>query len=192
VGAAAAFDALVADYMRVLGPDHPDTLATRNNLAYWRGQAGDAAVAAAAFEALMADYMRVLGPDHPDTLDARADLAYWRGQAGDAAVAAAAFDALVADYMRVLGPDHPRTLTTRHNLAHFEQRAKLDVLTPQEKAVLEHAAAGHTNLSIARALSISEDTVARYLRSVWAKLGLDRPADLQVASRDESTPTRSA
>jgi hypothetical protein len=25
----------------VLGPDHPDTLLTRNNLAKWRGEAGD-------------------------------------------------------------------------------------------------------------------------------------------------------
>jgi hypothetical protein len=25
---------------RLLGPEHPDTLATRDNLAYWTGQAG--------------------------------------------------------------------------------------------------------------------------------------------------------
>jgi hypothetical protein len=54
--------------MRVLGPDHPDTLTTRNNLAYWRGEAGDASGAAAATEQLLADSLRVLGPDHPHTL----------------------------------------------------------------------------------------------------------------------------
>lgn len=31
---------LLADRTRVLGPDAPDTLATRNNLAYWLGDAG--------------------------------------------------------------------------------------------------------------------------------------------------------
>ena len=39
---------LLADYLRVLGPDHPDTLTARSNLANWRGEAGDAAGAAAA------------------------------------------------------------------------------------------------------------------------------------------------
>ena len=67
----------------MLGPDHPDTLTTRSNLAYWRGEAGDPAGAATAFEQLLADYQRVLGADHPDTLTTRGHLMYWRGVAGD-------------------------------------------------------------------------------------------------------------
>ncbi|WP_322751715.1 MULTISPECIES: helix-turn-helix transcriptional regulator, partial [unclassified Frankia] len=90
-----------------LGPDHPDTLNTRNNLAYLRGKAGDPGGAAAATEALLADYLRVLGDDHPDTLNTRHNLARWRGQAGDPGGAAAAYEALLADRLRVLGPDHP-------------------------------------------------------------------------------------
>ncbi|MFC5645609.1 tetratricopeptide repeat protein, partial [Kitasatospora cinereorecta] len=50
-----------------LGPDHPDTLTARSNLAWWRGEAGDAAGAAAAYDQLLPDLERVLGPDHPDT-----------------------------------------------------------------------------------------------------------------------------
>ncbi|HSV66346.1 MAG TPA: tetratricopeptide repeat protein, partial [Mycobacteriales bacterium] len=102
---------------------HFTTLATRHNLAYWRGEAGDAAGAAAAFEVLLADDLRVLGPDHPDTLATRHDLAWWRGQAGDAAGAAAAFEVLLADRLRVLGPDHPDTLPTRGNLAFWRGEA---------------------------------------------------------------------
>jgi hypothetical protein len=34
--AAAQYRDLLDDRLRVLGPDHPDTLATRANLAYWR------------------------------------------------------------------------------------------------------------------------------------------------------------
>ena len=34
---AAQFEALLAVYERVLGPEHPDTLTTRNNLAFWQG-----------------------------------------------------------------------------------------------------------------------------------------------------------
>ncbi|MDN5794573.1 MAG: hypothetical protein L0H79_02335 [Intrasporangium sp.] len=35
-GAAAAFEQLLADKLRVLGPHNPDTLTTRVHLAYWR------------------------------------------------------------------------------------------------------------------------------------------------------------
>src|SRR5665811_1305269 len=45
-GAAAATEKLLTDQLRVLCPDHPDTLATRHNLASWRGRAGDPAGAA--------------------------------------------------------------------------------------------------------------------------------------------------
>ena len=106
-----------------LGDDHPDTLAARDNLAHWRGEAGDAAGAVAEFEALLADRVRVLGPDHPDTLTTRGNLAYWRGEAGDAAGAVAEFEALLADRVRVLGPDHPDTLSTRNNLAAWRGEA---------------------------------------------------------------------
>ncbi|MFI9248287.1 FxSxx-COOH system tetratricopeptide repeat protein [Streptomyces sp. NPDC053086] len=101
------------------GLDHPDTFATRYNMAYSRGEAGDAAGAAAVVTGLLADQVRVLGPDHPDTLATRHNLARWRGEAGDAAGAATAFAELLADQVRVLGPDHPDTLTTRHNLAYL-------------------------------------------------------------------------
>jgi hypothetical protein len=72
---------LLADRLRVLGPDHPDTLATRGDVAHWRGHAGDPAGAVIAFEELLADYWRLLGPDERDTLSTRRHLAYWRGQA---------------------------------------------------------------------------------------------------------------
>ncbi|WP_439657750.1 tetratricopeptide repeat protein [Lentzea sp. HUAS TT2] len=108
---------------RRLGPDHPDTLTTRSNLAHWRGAAGDPAGAATAYEELLTDHLRVLGPDHPDTLTTRSNLARWRGEAGDPAGAATAYEELLTDRMRVLGPDHPHTLTTRNNLAHWRGEA---------------------------------------------------------------------
>jgi Tetratricopeptide repeat len=114
---------MLADCLRVLGPDHPDTLVTRHNLASWRGQAGDPAGAAAALEDLLADQLRILAPDDPDTLTIRHDLAYWRAQAGDRAAAAAALEDLLADQLRVLGPDHPGTLATRHDLASWRGQA---------------------------------------------------------------------
>jgi hypothetical protein len=112
-----AAEALHEQALHRLGPDHPNALTTRANLAHWRGAAGDPAGAAAAFAALLADRLRMLGLDHTDTLSTRGDLAYWRGRAGDPAGAAAAFADLLTDQLRILGPDHPDTLTTRGNLA---------------------------------------------------------------------------
>ena len=68
--------------LRVLGPDHPDALVTRANLASWLGELGDPASAAAALEQVLIDQLRVLGPDHPDALATRANLASWRDKAG--------------------------------------------------------------------------------------------------------------
>src|SRR5689334_9267274 len=41
-----------------LGPDHPDTLTTRNNLAHRLGETGRVKEAARQFEQLLADYQR--------------------------------------------------------------------------------------------------------------------------------------
>ncbi len=113
--AAGHFEQLRREAVARLGPDHPDTLTTRGNLAYCQGAAGDIAGSAAAFEELLTDRLRVLGPDHTDTLGVRANLAHFRGQAGNAAGAAAALEELLTDCLRVLGPDHTDTLGFRAN-----------------------------------------------------------------------------
>jgi tetratricopeptide (TPR) repeat protein len=66
---------LVADHVRLLGPDHPDTLTSRNNLANAYQEAGRTAEAITLHEQTLADRERLLGPDHPDTLTSRNNLA---------------------------------------------------------------------------------------------------------------------
>ena len=102
---------------RVLGPEHPDTLAARGDLALWTGEAGDQAAARDQYAGLLPVLEQILGPEHPRTLDARHELAGWTGQAGDPAAARDQFAALLPMRERVLGPEHPDTLTTRHELA---------------------------------------------------------------------------
>jgi hypothetical protein len=65
----------------VLGPDHPDTLLTRHELARFTGMAGDAAGARDQFADLLPVTERVLGPDHPRTVATRTNLAYWTEKA---------------------------------------------------------------------------------------------------------------
>ncbi|MEV7616552.1 tetratricopeptide repeat protein, partial [Streptomyces sp. NPDC089799] len=123
VAAAHHFQHLVEASGQRLGPDHPNTLDARVNLAHWWGIAGDVAGAAAAYEQLLHDARRVLGPDAPRTLVIRGYLAVWRGQAGDVVGAAGATTELLAEEERILGPDHPDTLTTRFTLAEWRGQA---------------------------------------------------------------------
>jgi tetratricopeptide (TPR) repeat protein len=114
---------LLADYERALGPDHPDTLASRNNLAAAYQAAGRAAEAIPLLERTLADSERILGPDHPDALTARNNLALAYQDDGRAAEAIALHERTLADRERILGPDHPDTMTSRNNLATAYQAA---------------------------------------------------------------------
>ncbi|EIV91450.1 FxSxx-COOH system tetratricopeptide repeat protein [Frankia sp. QA3] len=62
-------------YTHDLGPDHPDTLASRNNLANAHWSAGRLDQATSLYEQTLTDRLRILGPDHPDTLTSRHNLA---------------------------------------------------------------------------------------------------------------------
>ncbi|WJY39529.1 tetratricopeptide repeat protein [Streptomyces sp. P9-2B-2] len=99
------------------GPDHPDTLDARNNLAVSYCDAGRVQEALDLGERVLADYERVLGPDHPATLRARHNLANSYGDAGRVQDALDLRERVLADRERVLGPDHPDTFSARHNLA---------------------------------------------------------------------------
>ncbi len=117
---------LIADAHRdsdAYGPEHPDALTTRHNVAVWTGYAGDAAGARDQLAALLPIRERVQGPEHPDTLTTRANLAAWTGQAGDAAGARDQLAVLLPIRERVQGPEHSGTLTTRNNLAYWTGRA---------------------------------------------------------------------
>ena len=59
----------------ILGPDHPDTLASRHNLAGAYQAAGRLHEAIPLFEQTLTDCTYVLGPQHPLTLSTRNHLA---------------------------------------------------------------------------------------------------------------------
>lgn len=61
----------MTDLERILGPDHPSTLAVRRNIAFWTAQCGHREEALRLCEELLPHQERVLGPDHPDTLRTR-------------------------------------------------------------------------------------------------------------------------
>jgi hypothetical protein len=103
----------------IQGPDHPDTLATRANIAHLTGECGKAPEALRLYQDLLPDQIRVLGPDHPLTLATRANIAGWTGRCGKVAGTLRLYQDLLPDLIRVQGPNHPDTLATRHNIAHL-------------------------------------------------------------------------
>ena len=109
-----AVDALAG----LLGPDHPDTLASRTNLAGAYESAGCLTEAITLYEQVLPDSIRVLGADHPDTLTSRNNLAGAYVSAGRLAEAITLYEQVLTDRIRVLGEDHPDTLTSRNNLAY--------------------------------------------------------------------------
>jgi serine/threonine protein kinase len=178
-----------------LGPDHPDTLTSRNNLALAYLAAGRTAEAIRLHEATLALCESKLGPDHPDTLQGRSNLGLAYAAAGRTAEAIAVHKATLRLRESKLGPDHPDTLQGRNNLALaywqagrtaeaiavHETTLKLfesklgpdhpDTLTSRNNLALAYAAAGRT----AEAIRLHEATLAL----CESKLGPDHPNTLR-------------
>ncbi|MFE1312429.1 tetratricopeptide repeat protein [Streptomyces sp. NPDC058755] len=122
-GAAAALKTLLDDASRALGPQDPDTCATRVELFHFLDEAGDMAAAAMVAADIVADQRRTVGPDHRNTILYRHTHGFCLGEAGDPARAVEVFSGLIGDAVRVLGPDDPDTLNVRHELARWRGRA---------------------------------------------------------------------
>ena len=113
---ALTLDVAVDSLEGLLGPDHPDTLASRNNLAYAYQAAGRLTEAIALYEQVLPDSIRVLGEDHPHTLASRNNLAHAHALDGNLAEAIKQWQSVWIDCHKFLGPAHPLTGTVRENL----------------------------------------------------------------------------
>ncbi len=102
---------------RVLGPEHPSTLTSVNNLAgllVGRGALGEAEPL---YRRALAAQERVLGPEHPSTLTSVNNLAVLLERRGASGEAEPLYRRALAARERVLGPEHPSTLTSVQDLA---------------------------------------------------------------------------
>ncbi|MFD5635222.1 tetratricopeptide repeat protein, partial [Streptomyces sp. NPDC127077] len=117
------YEATLTQREQILGDTHPDTLASRNNLANAYQSAGDLGRAIPLHEATLTQYEQVLGDTHPDTLASRNNLASTYQSAGDLGRAIPLHEATLTQYEQVLGDTHPHTLTSRNNLANAYQAA---------------------------------------------------------------------
>jgi serine/threonine protein kinase len=137
---------------QALGADHPDSLASMNNLATAYQDAGRFADALHLFEETLTGFKAKLGPDHPDTLDSMNNLASAYNDAGRLNDALSLLEETLNRTKAKLGPDHPDTLIAMNNLAAI------------------YGGAGR----LAEALPLLQETVKRF----EAKLGPDHPNTL--------------
>ena len=107
---------LSADLDRLLGPDDPDTIRARNDLARAYRETGRVADAVPLVEQILAARERLFGADDPRTLASRNNLASAYRATGRAADAIPLFEENLAACERLFGADHPRTLASRHSL----------------------------------------------------------------------------
>jgi cellulose biosynthesis protein BcsQ len=142
---------------RVLGEDHPGTLAVARSVAADLRLAGDLDRARELDEDTFARSLQVLGEDHPGTLAAARSVAAGLRLAGDLHRARELDEATLARSRLTLGEDHPDTLRSAAGLA-------LDLqLLGQVQAARE----------------LDQDTLARSRRV----LGEDHPGTLRSAAR---------
>jgi tetratricopeptide (TPR) repeat protein len=107
---------LIADLDRLLGPDDPDAVRARNDLARAYRETGRVADAIPLVEQVLAARERLLGGSDPRTLASRNNLASAYRATGRAADAIGLFEENLAACERLFGADHPRTLASRHSL----------------------------------------------------------------------------
>jgi eukaryotic-like serine/threonine-protein kinase len=104
-------------YRHTLAADHPDTLATLEQLAGAYLLAGRMAEAVALYEQVRDVCVKKLGPDHPQTLITLHGLAGAYLQVEKAAEAVALCEQVRDARVKTFGTEHPQTLATLYTLA---------------------------------------------------------------------------
>ena len=186
-----------------LGPHHPDTLASRNNLAGTYRASGRLDKAIPLYEQTLEDSIRGLGTDNPSTLTSRLNLAGAYQAAGRLSEAIPLYEQVFSGRSRVLGPDHRSTLMSRDELAGaYREAGRFDEAITLKKQILADAmrimgpdspgaSAARLNLAaIYRDAGRLDEAITLYqenLDDVTRTLGLDHPETL--ASRHHLAST---
>ena len=102
---------------RLLGPEHPNTLSSINNLALLLKSKGDNSEAEPLYRRALEATKRVLGPEHRDTLCSLNNLAALLESKGEYEEAEPLHRRALEARERVFGPEHPDTLCSLNNLA---------------------------------------------------------------------------
>jgi tetratricopeptide (TPR) repeat protein len=121
-----------------LGPEHPDTLRSMNNLASAYMDARRLDKALPLLEQTLELHKARLGPEHPDTLCSMNNLALAYMHAGRIDKVLPLLEQTLELCKARLGPEHPHTLTSMNNLAEaYWAAGRLDKALPLLEQTLE-------------------------------------------------------
>jgi tetratricopeptide (TPR) repeat protein len=123
---------------RVLGPEHPSTLTSMNNLALVLDSQGKYEAAEEMHRRALELREKVLGPEHPDTLTSINNLALVLDSQGKYKAAGEMHRRALELREKVLGPEHPSTLASMNNLAGVLQgQDKYEAAEEMQRRALE-------------------------------------------------------
>lgn len=187
--------AVLAVRVREQYAEHPDTLATRSNLAIALQAQGRRIAAEEEHRVVLGMREHTLGPEHPDTLAARLLVAGVLLDGRKNAEAEADYRALLSIMKRVLGPEHRNTILCGNNLAvalgaqgkHAEAEAEHRTLLAIRERLLgpEHRDTLGSRTSLASALGgqgkyAEAETEDRAVLAIRERtLGLEHPDTLE-------------
>jgi tetratricopeptide (TPR) repeat protein len=127
-GAYSQAEELLRDALEIreeaLGPKHPGTAQSLNNLAFLLQQQGNFARARPLYERALAIQEKALGPEHPNTANTLGNLALLLHEQGDLAEARSLYERALAILENSRGPEHLDTANSLTNLGSLlrEQR----------------------------------------------------------------------
>src|ERR1035441_1796904 len=101
----------------VLGPEHPDTAMSLNNLAELYRAMGDYAKAEPLYQRASKSYEKAFGPDHPNTAACLNNLGLFYQAVGNYAKAEPLFQRALSIREKALGPEHTDIAASLNNLA---------------------------------------------------------------------------
>jgi tetratricopeptide (TPR) repeat protein len=108
----------------VLGPEHPDTAQTLNNLANLYRKQGKDDEAEALYQRALAIREKVLGPEYTSTASTLNNLGFLYSERGKYDEAEPLYQRALAIYEKVLGPEHPDTVRVKENYTNLLQQIK--------------------------------------------------------------------
>jgi tetratricopeptide (TPR) repeat protein len=118
------YERALAIHEQTLGPQHPATATSLNNLALLLQHQGDYAAARPLYERALAICEQALGPQHPTTATSLNNLAVLYADQGDFGQAIPLLERALAIYEQALGPQHPDTTSSRQSLEHMRAAAE--------------------------------------------------------------------
>ncbi len=150
-----AYERGLAMREKALGPDHPDTSVSLNNLGIVLCRLGRCGEAKTYLERAVAVSERAIGPFHPDTAASITNLGNALRRTGDYVAARRAHERAIAIKEQALGPDHPSVAGALSNLGNVlhDMGDDAGALAAHERALaIKERALGPEHLDVASSL----------------------------------------